>query len=184
LGLIRYVSFSRSIETTKSFNSTSTYINAKFGGNKGLALVKGDKLLFNSDTESLSQIDTKYVAMIITNHIKVRFVEGPEYSFLNQESRKHFETSSFRVSSNLSRVGYRLIGKDLGIDRQNITSRATSRGSVQVPPSGHPIILMADSPVTGGYPRVAQILSDDVNYLSQMKPGSSVRFLKVDSFDY
>jgi antagonist of KipI len=85
--------------------------------------------------------------------------------------------STFRISSSSDRMGYRLEGPTLALrEPGELLSEGTTFGTVQLPPGGAPIILMADAQTTGGYPRVAEVASIDLPLVAQLKPGDRVRF--------
>jgi allophanate hydrolase subunit 2 len=85
---------------------------------------------------------------------------------------------SWTASADSNRIGLRLEGTPLSRTRRDeLPSEGLVRGAVQVPPSGLPTVLLADHPVTGGYPVVAVVLDADVDLLAQVRPGQGVRFL-------
>jgi len=85
--------------------------------------------------------------------------------------------STFRVSASSDRMGYRLEGATLDLrNPTELLSEGTTFGTVQLPPGGAPIVLMADAQTTGGYPRIAEVTSVDLPLLAQLKPGDRLRF--------
>ena len=87
---------------------------------------------------------------------------------------------TFRIASDSNRVGLRLDGAALALRAPlELVSEAVAFGTVQLPPGGQPIVLMAEHPTTGGYPRVAQVAAVDLPRLAQRRPGSSVRFVEI-----
>ena len=77
-------------------------------------------------------------------------------------------------------MGYRISGPLLELkDKRELLSEAVTNGSVQVPPDGNPIILLADSQTTGGYPKIAQVITADLSLIAQVKPGESIQFSQV-----
>jgi antagonist of KipI len=84
------------------------------------------------------------------------------------------------VSSKSDRTGIRLDGSALTFrsDEQMVSS-GIAMGTIQVPPSGQPIVMMADHPTTGGYPRIGNVVEDDLSVLAQLKPGDAARFIEV-----
>ncbi|UHA75748.1 hypothetical protein KIK04_00380 [Paenibacillus sp. 481] len=110
----------------------------------------------------------------------VRFVKGREYNCFTEDSKTYLTSQPFRISPHSDRMGYRLQGEALHlIEPVELISEAVSFGTVQVPPEGNPIILMADRQTVGGYPKMAQIVSADLPVLAQVKPGESVRFAEI-----
>lgn len=93
---------------------------------------------------------------------------------------QQFFTTRYSVATQSDRMGYRLEGTTLtGPNDGQLISEATCYGSVQIPPNGQPIVLMADSPTTGGYPKIAQIASCDLRILAQQPEGNTFTFTQV-----
>jgi antagonist of KipI len=87
----------------------------------------------------------------------------------------------WKIAPESNRMGFRLAGPALVRSEQNeILSGPTTLGSIQVPANGTPIALMADHQTTGGYPRIAEIVSADVPRLAQLAPGGTVHFTRCD----
>jgi antagonist of KipI len=89
-------------------------------------------------------------------------------------------TARFRVSSSSDRMGYRLEGETIALERPvEMLSEAVTFGTVQLPPGGAPIVLMADRQTTGGYPRIGEVASVDLPLVAQLKPGDTLRFVSI-----
>lgn len=114
----------------------------------------------------------------------IRVLRGSEFELFDTASRDHFFNVPFRVTPQSDRMGYRLEagdGERLKLSRPlEMISEAVAMGTVQVPSEGNPIVLMADRQTTGGYPRVAQVISVDLPLLAQVKPGDEVRFQEIE----
>jgi biotin-dependent carboxylase-like uncharacterized protein len=111
-----------------------------------------------------------------------RIIMGPEANRFKAEGIKTFLTSEYTVTDQSDRMGYRLSGniikhKAVGAD---IISAGISPGTIQVPSNGQPIILMADRQTTGGYTRIANIITADLTLAAQLKPGDKVRFREIN----
>jgi antagonist of KipI len=114
----------------------------------------------------------------------VRLVGGAHLDLLTTTSRDALAGSTFRVSSSSDRMGYRLEGTSLSLEQPvEILSEGTTAGTVQLPPGGAPIVLMADAQTTGGYPRVGEVASVDLPLIAQLKPGDRLRFRYVSLED-
>ncbi len=148
-------------------DSYSTYLPAGLGGFKGRSLKVGDQLQTTEIAASVSKAPVPWVSNDI-----IRMVRGPEYS----EMMNDFTSSSYTILSQSDRVGLRLSGPSIQMDTHEIRSAVTLPGMIQVPGNGQPIVLMKDCGTTGGYPRVATVLEEDLDLLSQRPPGSRVRF--------
>jgi antagonist of KipI len=116
---------------------------------------------------------------------KIRFVAGRHWETLTAKARRSFTSENFRVGQASDRMGYRLEGTRLeGIlpddgERGNVASEAVAFGTIQLPPDGNPIVLMADRQTIGGYPRVGEVASADLPLLAQLKPGDTLSFRRI-----
>ncbi|MCR2821572.1 biotin-dependent carboxyltransferase family protein [Lederbergia panacisoli] len=108
------------------------------------------------------------------------FIRGRQYDLFTAESQQAFIESDFKVTSNSDRMGYRLTGPNLCTEQKvELITEGTTFGSIQVPPNGEPIILMADRQPTGGYPKIGEVISCDLPRLSQLRPGEPIRFQEI-----
>jgi antagonist of KipI len=111
----------------------------------------------------------------------VRVIPGTQFDLFDPASLEDLFHSEFKVQPQSDRMGYRLAGKPLQmLDRKELLSEPVTFGTIQVPPDGNPIVLMADRQTTGGYPKVAQVITVDLPLLAQAQIGSGVRFKLVD----
>jgi antagonist of KipI len=102
---------------------------------------------------------------------------GPHQDFFTQSAYDTLFGSRFAITPASNRMGYRLEGPSLAhAGRADILSDATAIGSIQVPASGQPILLMADRQTTGGYPKIATVISADLPLAGQLSPGDWVEF--------
>lgn len=110
----------------------------------------------------------------------VRVVEGPQRGLFSAAEWERFLSLQWKVSGASDRMGYRLEGSaSLAAPVADLPSEAACVGAVQVPPDGKPIVLMADGPTVGGYPKIAVVISADLPVLAQRQPGAPVRFSVV-----
>ena len=115
--------------------------------------------------------------------VPVRVVAGPHSEHFSDEERSLLTEAEFRISGASSRVGVRLDGA-LFAQREERTleeSEPLALGAIQVPPGGEPIVMLADHPVTGGYPVIATVILADLDRIAQPRPGSVVRFTYVEA---
>jgi len=104
-------------------------------------------------------------------------IEGQHYASFDAASQRAFFDTVWRVAPESNRMGFRLAGPPLvRATDDEILSGPTCLGSVQVPPSGVPIVLMADHQTTGGYPRIAEVAAADVPRVAQLAPGATLHF--------
>ncbi len=107
----------------------------------------------------------------------LRAMPGPQWEVFTEEARTAFREQAFVIDARSDRMGYRLNGARLALSRPlEMVSKAVSFGTVQVPPDGNPIVLMADRQSAGGYPKIAYVASVDLPLLAQALPGDAVRF--------
>jgi antagonist of KipI len=180
-----YLSFLNELAIEKWLKSYSTNTKAGAGGYKGRRLIKDDELKFSSImmnplNESFVMLPWKYGHSAAQSN-EIEFLPGHEWKWLTTKSQTDFLNGGFVITTASDRMGYRLQG-DL-LEQKNseqLVSSGVSFGTVQLLPSRQIIILMADHQTTGGYPRVADVVSTDLSKLAQMKPGEEIKFVMTD----
>lgn len=195
-GCRTYIAIAGGIDVPLVFSSRSTYLRADFGGLDGRALRAGDQLSLGPRSElsgriaaSLRPSDDAAKATVArwsagvslragySDDAVVRVIRGAHTDLLNKTSLEAFVGSRFRVSASSDRMGYRLDGETLSLRATTeLLSEGVAFGTVQLPPGGAPIVLMADRQTTGGYPRIAEVASVDLGLVAQLKPGDHLRF--------
>ena len=111
----------------------------------------------------------------------VRFVRGRHWNRYPEEARETFLSSEYRVGSNSDRQAYRLMGPSMiASEASDVVSAGVTFGTIQVPPDGEPIVLMASRQTTGGYPRLGEVIAADLPLLAQMPAGARLRFQAVE----
>ncbi|MFC7370148.1 biotin-dependent carboxyltransferase family protein [Fictibacillus iocasae] len=185
-GCRSYLAVKGGLALEEKMNSKSTYLRAGFGGYKGKKLDSGDVLeLLESKLPCSIGEKLNWGLMPLANerpakHAEVRFIKGPQYSWFIEESQKMFEQGVYTVLPNSDRMGYRLHGEKIEkVEPRELVTEAASFGTIQIPPDGQPIILMADRQTTGGYPKIGQVISVDLPIVAQMSPHSSITFKEV-----
>ena len=171
--------------------SRSTYLPGRFGGLEGRALRHGDvlpmrdpaaaKRFLSLKNRKNSSVPWSAPPQTLPDRepILVHVIEGQHFASFDSASQRAFFDTVWNVAPESNRMGFRLSGPPLGRPQADeILSGPTCLGSVQVPPSGTPIALMADHQTTGGYPRIAEIAAADVPRLAQLAPGGSVQFAR------
>jgi biotin-dependent carboxylase-like uncharacterized protein len=109
----------------------------------------------------------------------VDFRWGPRHDLLSQHDLALLVTTRWRVSTETNRVGVRLEGATLSSRHGSLPSEGAVVGSIQLPPSGEPIVFLADHPVTGGYPIIGVVAEAQLWQLAQATPGTGLRFMPV-----
>ena len=173
--------------------SRSTYLPGRFGGLEGRALKHGDALALRDPGASArfaklkktAEGTVKWSAPPLTlpdrEPILVHVLEGQHFPGFDSQSQRSFFDAVWKIAPESNRMGFRLAGPTLErSDADEILSGPTALGTVQVPANGAPIALMADHQTTGGYPRIAEIVSADVPRLAQLAPGGTVHFARCD----
>ena len=172
-GARAYVAISGGIDVPVLLGSRATHLPSAMGGFNGRALRAGDELPLGRP-RTLSAGDAgRYVIFGTT----LRVLPGPQADRFAQDALDVLQSAPYRVSAESNRVGYRLSGPRLRHVREaDIISEATPIGSIQVPASGQPILLMADRQTTGGYAKIATVISADIPVAAQCAPGDEIRF--------
>ncbi len=177
-----YLAVKGGFAQTEVMGSQSTCLAGSFGGFSGRRLQKGDRLAFGWPLHNISRLRAPFgVPDIFPQPLQtLRFIPGKHWNLLTESAKKQFINSVYTVSQNSNRMGYRLLGETLSLtEPANIYSEAVSCGTVQLPADGMPIILMADSQTTGGYPKIAHIAAIDLPYLAQSLPGAQYTFQQI-----
>jgi antagonist of KipI len=196
-GCRAYIAFAGGVDVPPVFESRSTYLRGAFGGMDGRALRDGDEIRVGESSKLARRIAGSlhdgegglglarwYAGVTLRPPYSaepiVRLVPGAHTEALDAESRTALFGARFRVSASSDRMGYRLEGPQLRLrERVEMLSEAVTFGTVQLPPGGAPIVLMADGQTTGGYPRIGEVASVDLPLMGQLKPGDHVQFVAV-----
>lgn len=179
-----YIAFRGGIQIEKVLGSRSTCLPAGFGGLDGRALRKGDILpISNSPYKTSKILNWKlscYFDKLLFNTAAIRFIRGRQYHLFDDHSLYQFQTESFTLTKDSNRMGYRMEGPSLRLkSQQELLTEGVAFGTIQVPASGQPIILMADRQTTGGYPKIGQVITVDLPRLAQLKPGDNINFVEI-----
>ena len=178
--------------------SKSTYIRAGIGGYQGRALLAGDVLSvkeLQADLPLLVSLSKKlgshsfsftswYVGKFYTpqkfQEYIIRVMPSSQFEFFTSDSREQFFQQAFKITTQSDRMGYRLAGPRLRLTEPlEMVSEAVALGTIQVPPDGNPIVLLADRQTVGGYPKIAQVAGVDNANLAQIKPGGTILFQEI-----
>jgi biotin-dependent carboxylase-like uncharacterized protein len=161
--------------------SASTYVRGGFGGLGGRALQAGDLLPLARERAS-SRAEVGLPEPPAPGRERpIRIVLGPQHDHFTDAALERLVSAEFIVSNNSDRMGMRLDGPPLAHrDGYNIVSDGIATGAIQVPGSGQPILLLADHQTTGGYPKIATVISADIPVVGRRKPGDPIRFVAVE----
>lgn len=193
-GARTYLAVRGGVGTDPVMGSRSTFVRGGYGGVDGRALRRGDRVPVDTPKEEQLVLDRMLVqsgmpfveAGIVAAPAEtaeprpIRFMRGPQWRRFSLAARQAFMRQAFVISTQSDRMGYRLEGPELSLKQPlEMISEACDFGTVQVPPSGNPIVLMADRQSAGGYPKIAYVISADLPLLAQAMPGDSLRFAPV-----
>ncbi len=162
--------------------SFSTYTKGKLGGIDGRKLQVGDILRCRKLQRGVKskKVPDELIPTYSTNQ-EIRVILGPQDDYFTKEAIEVFLNFVFQVTKDSDRMGYRLEGPEIKAARKHdIITDAVVPGSVQVPGNGKPIVMMKDAQTTGGYTKIATVISTDLSKLAQLKPGDSLIFKSVD----
>jgi biotin-dependent carboxylase-like uncharacterized protein len=162
------------------FGSLSTYVRGAIGGLEGRALNKGDRLPLSCGCAGMRrecQLDAERVRFADG---PIRVVPGPQDDRFTEKGLRAFLDGEYTVTPQSDRMGLRLSGPVIEhAGGHDILSEGIAIGSIQVPGNGQPIILVADHQTTGGYPKIATVITADIPRLARALPGRRLRFAAV-----
>ena len=174
------IAISGGIDVPRLYGSMATSPNAMIGGLEGRLLRDGD-ILSLGDSHDQSDRGEYQLTPPEDNSDQIRIVYGPQDSRFTDEARTQLLSEDYLLTPVLNRMGMRLDGPPLAhTDTADIPSDGIVKGSIQVPGNGIPIILLADHQTTGGYTKIATVISADLPKLARMRPGQRLRFEAVD----
>ncbi|MFZ2445374.1 MAG: biotin-dependent carboxyltransferase family protein [Syntrophobacteraceae bacterium] len=181
-GLRTYFAVSGGIELPPVMESRSTYLRGGFGGLDGRALRAGDELPLGARPGKAK--DAPAPAALIPSYSPeplLRAVPGPQDDRISPEGKAIFFSKWYAVTTRADRMGIALSGPVLDLPGgADIISDGTCPGAVQVHGNGQPTILGADCQTTGGYVKIAVVISSDLPLVAQLAPGDRVRFEEID----
>lgn len=185
-GARSYLAIQGGIKADTWMGSQSTQIRARVGGIKGRSLRKNDQIFFRRYFDYSSLLGEKEFLTLPwkadlrwdreDDRINEIFIlPGHEWDWLINESKENFLMTGYLITQQSDRMGYRLNNLPLHtLTRDEIISSAVSFGTIQLLPNGHLVVLMADHQTTGGYPRVAHIISAHLSKAAQLQPGDKI----------
>ncbi|WP_421378778.1 biotin-dependent carboxyltransferase family protein [Bacillus salacetis] len=181
-GMRAYIAFKGGLKIDQQLGSSSTNTLAKVGGFKGRSLKAGDKIELNTKSLIDEKVDWSLSSSLFSYLEKreLRVLKNRQWDWFSEEAQTRFLSEKFTIQQDSDRMGYRLTGPALSLKKpQELLTEGIAMGSIQVPSSGQPIILMADSQPTGGYPKIANIISADLPIIAQLKPNETLTFKEV-----
>ena len=181
-GCRAFIAFAGGLDIPEVMGSRSTYMKAKIGGVEGRKLAKDDVIGFRAPKAELKNMNFRSMAseFVPRKEYTVRVVLGPQDDYFTDAGIQTFLSEVYSVTAEFDRMGCRLEGAVIQHkEGGDIISDGIAFGAIQVPSSGQPIIMLGDRQTTGGYTKIANVISADFRILAQLKQGDKVRFEKV-----
>ncbi len=181
LGMRSYLAVFGGFDLPEVMGSLSTNLKCKLGGFHGRRLQAGDEIpLKKCISRGAFPVRKISSNLCDTENIILHVLLGPQEDYFTSKGLDTFFNERYTVSGQSDRMGIRLEGEKIenknGVD---IISDGIVTGSVQIPPSGTPIVMMADRQTTGGYAKIATVIRRDLARLAQARPGDRVRFMAI-----
>ncbi|MDR1629264.1 MAG: biotin-dependent carboxyltransferase family protein [Oscillospiraceae bacterium] len=180
-GCRAYFAIAGGFDVPRVMGSKSTNLKLKTGGFEGRKLRTGDLLPYQEISLPPETLAKRSIAAApYDKQVTLRVVLGPQENAFTENGMNIFLSSEYLVDPNSDRMGIRLKGE--AVESQNgtdIISDGIAYGSVQIPANGQPIILGADRQTTGGYVKIATVITRDMPKTAQLKPGDAVRFAAI-----
>jgi len=181
-----WLAISGGIDVPEILGSRATDLRAHFGGLEGRALRDGDELPLGVESELCARVRDE-----IPDHVSdwsaprfvgrgkpLRIIRGKNW---NDDIGPKLLAQKFRVAMNSDRMGLRLEGEEIAsANRRELVSEAVTPGTIQLPPSGTPVVLLQGCQTIGGYPKIAHVITVDLGYAAQLQPFDEVRFELIE----
>jgi biotin-dependent carboxylase-like uncharacterized protein len=178
-GSVLYVAVEGGFDIAPTLGSVSTCVRGGFGGWQGRALAAGDRLPLCRSGAS-ERDECRLEGFELARPARLRAIPGPQSDYFSDREVASFFDTEYTVSAGSDRMGMRLAGRCIVHSRGfDIVSDAIAPGSIQVPGNGQPIVLLADRQTTGGYPKIATVISADMPALGQLPVGAKIAFEPV-----
>ena len=177
-GARAYLAVSGGIQTPMVLGSRATHVVSAMGGLDGRLLIAGDRLPIIPSASSRAPRRATGLTLPANGRARVRVLPGAQAEWFESTALATLTDVSFRVSPRSNRMGYRLEGPPLPRRRtEEPISEPLAFGALQVPAAGEPILLMADRPTAGGYPKIASVIAADLPVAGQLAPGDFIEFV-------
>lgn len=176
-----YLAIEGGLAIEPMLGSASTYVRSGIGGLQGRRFQARDVIPL-----SLDRVDERVERALagpfdLALDQPIRVILGPQADYFTDAAIATLLSSEYTISPQADRMGYRLEGPALAhVKGYDIVSDGIVTGAIQVPGSGKPIVLMVDNQTTGGYPKIATVISADIPVVARRKPGRALRFIAVD----
>jgi len=178
-GARSYICIKGGINVQQILGSRSTHLLTSLGGLNGRKLLKGDRLpiekLTNEEIQSY-KVSKQIIALLNSKNI-IRVTTAPQTNYFSKDVIEKFTSNKYVVSEEANRMGLRLIGKKLEREiMEEIITEGITLGAIQISNDGMPIILFVEHQTTGGYPKIANVISADMHKIGQLRPRDEINF--------
>ncbi|MBW8908665.1 MAG: biotin-dependent carboxyltransferase family protein [Mesorhizobium sp.] len=189
VGARSYIAFAGGLDLPVVIGSRATDVKGGFGGLAGRGLSRGDRLALNSAECPLpaggfgaALEERRGTTDGLAAAVDLRVLPAAEFDAFTSQAQAAFTGSEWSITNDANRMGYRLFGETLSlVSPLELLSHGIVPGTIQVPPSGQPIIQLADANTCGGYPKIATVIEADLWRLAQAPVGARLRFLPVST---
>jgi biotin-dependent carboxylase-like uncharacterized protein len=171
-----YLAVSGGFDIAASFGSSSTVVREKIGGLHGDKLQAGDHLPCSGASLAVNYCLADTDRPVYGDSARLRVVPGYQQSAFGPLQQWRFFNSEYRLTDRCDRMGFRLEGETVHSSMVGMLSEGICHGAIQIPADGQPIVLMNDRQTIGGYPKIGSVIPRDTAQLSQLSPGSQLRF--------
>jgi antagonist of KipI len=173
-----YLAIAGGIDTLPIFGSRATHLPSLLGGYEGRPLAAGDVIPLGPLTAGRPGPTPPAPALTLPRgHARLRILPGPQHERFGPDALDLLQSNLYRIQPASDRMGYRLDGPRIAqAVKAEMISDPSPLGAVQIPASGQPILLMADRQTTGGYPKLAVVISADLGLAGQLGPGDTIAF--------
>jgi antagonist of KipI len=180
-GRFLYIAFSGGIDVPEILGSRATYLPAHFGGLDGRMVTRGDRFTLGAPQHHVPHIGFSPDPALLPHYDarNVRITRGTHAHLFDAATWSTFTETEFAVGIASDRTGYKLSGRALPHSFGTLPSDPGCQGAIQIPADGNPIVLMADAPTVGGYPKIAVVSEADLPLIAQLNPGERLRFKEV-----
>ena len=170
-----YLAVRGGIDINDVLSAKTTHLTSKIGGVDGRSLKKDDVLIIGEEQKLLNPIIIN--EMLDINMSKLLIIKGLQSNYISKSTWKIFLNQEYIVSNLSNRMGIRLEGNSLKLANKNeIITEGVPLGAIQLPSNGYPIISFVEHQTTGGYPKIANVISSELHKVGQLKPGDKFQF--------
>jgi len=177
-----YLCVAGGIQVEPFLGSASTHLVSGLGGFAGRSLRKGDLVKIRDAATTFVEraLSSTTLRILQPRKVVVRVTDGPQFDLFSAESVRSFYESEFRVTEESNRLGLHLEGPALKSTlQQEMITEGVTLGAIQITLSGQPIFLFVEQQTTGGYPKIANVISADLFRIGQLRPRDNIRFERV-----